>query len=423
MAPQEGVTDRRQALELSEALRSGNPPFASTLDWNDYDHLGLAGPQEIEGAIVAALEAIGGYRPIYAAGLSGPMGDLGDPDLSERVLQARAAFRLQLKGGALAGLIESFDAFRYNNTATIAENLLFGHPIGNRFSQEQIGADPFIHAILDAESLTQPLVQIGAKIAENVAAILPSASAGAPALARYPFVPTSDPELLQRIMVDGTSRTGSAARQAARSTLIGFALNYVEPRHRLGLINTDFQLRVLRARQSFRTHLAAQAQNSIAFYDRATLMTLASLRENILFGRLAHGAMASAEAVDGLLDQVIQDHGLTGLVLHLGLKREAGPGGRLLSPDQRTMIALARSVLARPEMLVLDMTLNALPQAEQSETLRRLRRVFTGRSLVATFLHEDDAAGFDRVLVFDGARLVKDRPGKLIEPGERVAAG
>lgn len=396
--------DRAAALARIEAIRTGNPLHSATEDWVDYQHLGHGGPDAVEAAIEDALRVVGAYRSVYSAGLSGPIGVVEDADTRQRLLEARAALRADIEARTDAVRVEAFDSRRYALSATVGENLLFGHPVGPRFAAENIAGDLFLRAILDAESLTEPLVRFGTRIAQTVLDILPGAQPGAPALARYDFVPMSDPDMLRRLLSDAVGRRRSIARPAARQALLGFALNYIEPRHRLGLVTEDFRGRVLRARRSFRSHLAATALKDIEFFDPNALMANMPVRENLLFGRISNGD----EAVEARIEAMIEAYGLASFVLRHGLSRQAGPGGRLLTPEQRSKIALTRAVLAKPEILVLDGALAALAPAEQSAILNRLRLEFAGRSLIVNFTDREAAASFDRTLIFDGPRLAGD---------------
>jgi putative ABC transport system ATP-binding protein len=96
-------------------------------------------------------------------------------------------------------------------------------------------------------------------------------------------------------------------------------------------------------------------------------------------------------------------------VINLGLKREAGPGGRLLSPEQRATIALARTAFARPEIAVLDQATTLLGQQEEARVLASLLKHFEGRTLLVTRPRDASLDGFDRALIFEGPSLVEDR--------------
>jgi putative ABC transport system ATP-binding protein len=121
------------AHDLHEAKRSGNSTFDLEADWIDYEAAGLAGPEEVATAAAAALAKVLLDRDVYQMGLRGSIDPEAHPELAERVLEARRALGERLQNPKLGRLVEVWDADRYNTNATLAENLLFGYPIGDEF--------------------------------------------------------------------------------------------------------------------------------------------------------------------------------------------------------------------------------------------------------------------------------------------------
>lgn len=105
-------------------------------------------------------------------------------------------------------------------------------------------------------------------------------------------------------------------------------------------------------------------------FEDATLFSM-SVRENLTLGR----PDATAEEVEAAID-VAQ----AGFVRDLpwGLDTRIGEQGMSLSGGQRQRLALARAVLVRPRILVLDDTLSALDMATEALVEAALRRVLVG---------------------------------------------
>jgi putative ABC transport system ATP-binding protein len=235
-------------------------------------------------------------------------------------------------------------------------------------------------------------------------------------LDRFAFIDFSDKEALIRLgesfaRADGRARAvGRGLRNDVRERLIYFALHYIERQHRLGLVDDALQARILRARLSFRQFLPARAAASIEFFRPDRLMYQATLNDNLLFGRIAQGSSEVETRINALLNDVLERFDLDAFVIRQGLSREAGPGGKLLSPEQRAMVALARAVFVRPEGIILDGALNPFDPALRATILDRLRHHFEGRTLIVTLTVEEAANTdpFDRNLEFEGARLTED---------------
>ena len=93
-----------------------------------------------------------------------------------------------------------------------------------------------------------------------------------------------------------------------------------------------------------------------------------TVRENIRFG--------SADASDNAITQAARDAGAAEMIATLpqGYDTSLGPGGKALSGGQRQRIALARALLRRPYILVLDEATSAIDAPSEAEIVELLRR-------------------------------------------------
>lgn len=129
-------------------------------------------------------------------------------------------------------------------------------------------------------------------------------------------------------------------------------------------------------------------------FEEPTLFSM-SARENITLGR----ADASDEDVDDAIEvaqaQFVHD-------LPFGLDTRIGEQGMSLSGGQRQRLALARAVLARPRILVLDDTLSALDVHTEKLVEAALRRVLENATGVVV------AHRASTVLLADKVALLQD---------------
>ena len=72
---------------------------------------------------------------------------------------------------------------------------------------------------------------------------------------------------------------------------------------------------------------------------------------------------------------------------------------------QRQKLAIARAVLKRPEVLVLDEATASLDEASQSQIMDKLFEEFRGRSLFWVLHRPALAERFDQVIVLDEGRV------------------
>lgn len=131
-------------------------------------------------------------------------------------------------------------------------------------------------------------------------------------------------------------------------------------------------------------------------FEDPTLFSM-SVRENLTLGR----AEATDEQVEAALQVVRADFVRE---LPYGLETRIGEQGMSLSGGQRQRLALARAVLAGPQVLVLDDTLSALDVHTEALVEEALREVLVGVTAIVVAHRASTVLLADRVaLMEDGA--------------------
>jgi putative ABC transport system ATP-binding protein len=401
------AADPSEVTRRIEAMRSGNPVALASHAWLDAGAAGLADVASVDGAIMALLDRVGMADDVYRFGLLGKLDEKTEPDIVSRIPAAREVIFQNLRKRSLLNAVEPLDPARYNRNATISENLLFGLPTGERFSDDAIGSDPYVRSILETEALVYPLAQIGLRMAEAVIEIFADLPPGHPLFERFSFIRSDEmPEFIR--LVETVEARGSVSRLSAdeQSRLIGLAMSYVEPRHRMEVMTPLFERRILRARKSLKAYLPGSYAADVEFYDPARYLCAAPVLDNLLFGRITYGVANAEQKVYEVIKDSLRDLGMEAAIHRLGLGYEIGPAGRLLSSQQRAAIALVRALVTRPDMLVLDGALSVFGHSEAAGILAALHAEMAGKTLITTLCTAEDASGFDEVLEFEGARLV-----------------
>jgi putative ABC transport system ATP-binding protein len=138
-------------------------------------------------------------------------------------------------------------------------------------------------------------------------------------------------------------------------------------------------------------------------------MVSGTLQDNLLFGRVAIDAPDAANRVREVARASLQELGLDREIFRLGLGQEVGPSGKLLQPQQRASLALARAILPGAAVVIIDGAFGAFGAADARRILGGLREELAGRTLLVSMSDAEQAEGFDSLLEFDGPRLVKSR--------------
>jgi ATP-binding cassette subfamily B protein len=144
-------------------------------------------------------------------------------------------------------------------------------------------------------------------------------------------------------------------------------------------------------------HLAELRRRIAVAFEEPTLFS-ASVRENVLLG-WPDGTDAEVWAAL----QLAQADFVAGLPW--GLDTRIGEQGLSLSGGQRQRLALARAVIGRPEVLVLDDPLSALDIHTESKVEQALRSVLTGTTALVVAHRASTVLLADRVALLADGRV------------------
>lgn len=370
----------------------------------DLRRAGAANAGELDDMIVTLLREIGLADAIYGFGLSRKFDAEPDSDLAQRLIDCRRRLVQELEETHLADLIEPFDPARFNRYATIGENLFFGVPVAEG-AIETLIEDTEIAALLAEGRLDDSLIALGLKVAATMVEIFSQISSDHAVFERFSFISSSDlPRFAEIASRAGTRGTGALAHPERRSLLL-LALHYVETRHRLGLLTGALAEEIVRARGRIMALDPARFARMLEFHAPDRLCPAAPLRDNLLFGRIDHAMAHAEERVMVTLRKVVHDCGLEPVIYQLGLDQKAGPGGRLLSATHRCALALARCLIKRPKILILDQLDLMFPEGERATILEVAKRRMAGRTLIVAMRDTTVRDSFDIVVTTRGNRI------------------
>jgi putative ABC transport system ATP-binding protein len=395
------------AAELAEARRAGNPDYDINADWVDYAAAGATGAEDITARLIEVLAAVELKSDVYRFGLTGTIDPARRPEVAEGVLRARAALIDRLGDGGHEDLVVRFAADNYNRNASIAENLLFGTPRVPSFASSALAQNATVATVLREEGLFEDFVGMGVTIAKTMVEIFADLPPGHPFFEQFSFIGDDDlPEF--RTIVARVDKAGMAALDpAARQLLVGLPFNYVEARHRLGLVDDAMAERLVQARHRLAERLERDSPAAVELYRADAYNAAASLQDNILFGRLAFGQAGAEQIIGDALAEVLDNLQLREAVIEVGLDFNVGIGGGRLSLVQRQKLALARALLKRPDLLVVNEAVSVLDGGGQNRLVERILDLRSGQGVVWTLQRPEMAVLFDSILVMRDGRLVE----------------
>jgi putative ABC transport system ATP-binding protein len=410
---------RKRAWEIAEAHRSANTDLDVLADWIDYEAAGADGPDGLLAEIKRVLSIVQLEDDILDLGLRGRIDPAARGDLTGAILEARHALRARLEEGELAGLVEFFNPEAYANQATIAENMLFGTPDTDELAEQNLAGHPYVRRLLAEQGLDRMFFDMGHEIAATAIELFADLPSDHPFFEQLSFMaPDEIPEYQVALArIGGLAFEAVTEEDRQRFTRLPFA--YIEPRHRMGLIDEDVKGKLLALRQAFRAGLPDNLRSAIEFYDPKSYNRNASVQDNMLLGRVTYGVAGGQAKVFALIREALDRYNLYDGVLEVGMEFNVGTGGKRLSQVQRQKIGLARALLRRPDLLIINRSLSALDRTSQQAILKRiLAEPFGSKGarggLLWILANPAYASEFDRVLVMHDGRLVEDgRPDEL----------
>jgi putative ABC transport system ATP-binding protein len=401
LGPEPVILDGSLRDNILYGLRRVEPDPAHPVGWSiDHGRAHAADDAELAIRLTDILQVVGLAEAVFGFGLARKLEHDAPAEVVRRISEIRARMRARLAQSGADFAIEPYDPARYTRNATIGENILFGVPVDPALMGANLASHARTRQVLDDLGLTETLVGIGRRIAATMLEIFRDLTPGHVMFDQFSFIAAEEFQDYRDIIV---RMEASLSSEPDLTRLLGLSFLYVEPRHRLGLLDAAIEARILAARSLFHGRASADPANTVAFYDPQSYCPAAPLRDNILFGLVAHGA------VDEIIRDTLAELSLDSDIYRLGLDQPAGYAGRLLFPAMKAQLALARCLIKQPKLLILNNALGAFGQAEARQILDRVRAVMAGRTMIVAGRDIGADQGYDLLIAFDGAKLASQQ--------------
>jgi ATP-binding cassette subfamily B protein len=176
-----------------------------------------------------------------------------------------------------------------------------------------------------------------------------------------------------------------------KSTIVNLLCRFFEPRNGQVRINgrdyTEYTL------QSIHSRIGIVLQTPHLFSG--------TVRENIRYGRL--------DATDADVEEAAKIAGAHDFIVTLekGYEQNVGEGGNLLSVGQKQLISLARAVLARPELFIMDEATSSVDTLTEALIQRGMEALMQGRTSFVIAHRLSTIRRADRILVIENGRIAE----------------
>jgi len=176
-----------------------------------------------------------------------------------------------------------------------------------------------------------------------------------------------------------------------KSTIVNLLCRFYEP--------TEGQIRI--NGRDYTDYTLASIHSRIGIVLQTPHLFSGTVRDNIRYGRLEAGEEEIVEAakIAGAHDFIV--------TLEKGYDQNVGEGGNLLSVGQKQLISLARAVLARPELFIMDEATSSVDTLTEALIQRGMEALMKGRTSFVIAHRLSTIRRANRILVIENGRIAE----------------
>jgi len=158
-------------------------------------------------------------------------------------------------------------------------------------------------------------------------------------------------------------------------------------------------------------------RDSIGYVSQEPFLFSTSIRDNIVLGRVS--------ATESELEEIVQIAGLRKDVERFpdGLDTLIGERGVSLSGGQKQRIALARALIKRPQVLILDDAFSHLDSETEEEILENIQGQLRQTTTLIISHRLSAIRGADQIIVMDAGQIIEQGSHASLVRGGGVYAG
>ena len=366
--------------------------------------------------ILEAIDQVGMAEDTLKFGLDTLLDRDRHVDVVKRLVRARRTF-FEQRGAELAEIVDFFDVGRYQHYWSISENITFGYPTSEAYTAEALPGNALFRAFLRETGLMKPLLEFGKEAAVQTVSLLNGLQEEAFFFQGSPIPLEEFDEYISMIDRMANVQTERLTTRD-KDKLLRLALRFIPDRHKMVAFPSHLESLVLESRHRFMDRIAGADPGAFTFYRPAEYVFTQNVLDNILFGHPKAEYPQAMELVRQKVVDQLREDGLLDEVMAIGLEFQVGSKGDRLSGGQKQKIAIARALLKRPRILILDEATASLDNTSQARIQQLLNSELKGRLTLIAVAHRLE-------LVRDYDRIAVMKTGKIVEIGryEELMAG
>ncbi len=326
----------------------------------------------------------------------------------EKLIRVRKLF-FEKWGEELETYVEFFDESRYLHYSSIMVNIAFGAPNREDYRVDTLAGAKWFQGFLKENGLRDMLLELGREIAHRTVSLLRDMPED-PFFFRYsPILPEEFEyyaELVKK--TEKAERYRLSGKEEEKVLLL--ALRFIPARHKMAMLAPQLEEAVFSSRSRFMKRMSGEDPEAYTFYRKTEYLYNQTILDNLIFGRSKTGQPEAMEEVQNRVMELIVQENLLDDIMEIGLQFQVGSKGDRLSGGQRQKVALARTLLKNPCILILDEATASLDNASHARIQNLLGTEMRGKCTLISIVHRlDTVQAYDRIAVM--------RAGKIVEIG------
>ncbi len=163
---------------------------------------------------------------------------------------------------------------------------------------------------------------------------------------------------------------------------------------------------IRKQRPLFKKKITAEQPGAFTFFHKRIYLYSLSILNNVIFGHLKSTNPKVDEIIHERIVHLLIEEELLEAVLAIGLQFQVGSRGERLSGGQRQKLAIARVLLKKPRILILDEVTSALDNKSQTRIQGLLEARLKGHTTVISVIHRlDTVKNYDKIVVLKTGRV------------------
>ncbi len=350
--------------------------------------------------------------------------------LADKILSMRRIVHETLRQ-EFEGVVEFYDAETFLEYSNIGQNIIFGEYADNNTS-DFLATRKRFQTFLHTHDLEETLLQLGQNIAETTVTLLRDMRQDEFFFQGSPMEPNEFDryaDIIQKLK----KQQSRDLEQKEKDDLLKLALRYIPGQHKIFTISESLRQTIVEVRSKYLLNVEhinieqckdgtiqqqivpidkmkekeQEDENIFTPYCSSQYLYNHTLLDNVLFG-----TVIDRDAIRTQLGELALHHfskeGLLDEIIEIGLDFHVGSKGDNLSGGQKQKIALARALLKKTPILILDEATSGLDNSSQTKVQNYINDNLKGNTTVVAVVHRlDMISEYDHIIVLKAGKIVE----------------